>query len=157
MRKSSDTRKTHRRTRSAWRQWLPTPTWQQRWWRVKSAAIEMIRRGPRSDEYRKHRFGKANAEAALKKAAAELAKSVEALKEIRASNGSGPNGQALNNLMDLFDLERQAYHKGALVGNDVAKLLKPDSIALFSQLFAPRIRTKLDVEKGGHHRFVCLP
>ena len=52
---------------------------------------------------------------------------------------AGPFVRAFYALMDSFNLQRQAYHSGALVGNDVHRILQPDAIHAFAQLLMPRL------------------
>ena len=46
----------------------------------------------------------------------------------------GPLETKFDNILDELSLKRQIYHKGALVGNDVAKILQPINI---KQIFKP--------------------
>ena len=43
------------------------------------------------------------------------------------------------NVMDEMKLQRQVYHSGALVGNDVNKLTKNENITKISRVFTPSL------------------
>ena len=106
---------------------------------------------PRAAEYRMHRMALKAAEHARSTSEKSLKDAKTKLKEIRDTT-AGPHIRALNSLMQALDLERQAYHSGALVGNDVHKFLLPASIELFSQLVAPKVRVELNVRDDGQVR-----
>eukprot|EP00965_Chrysotila_dentata_P213099 6187427-Pleurochrysis_carterae.AAC.1 len=49
----------------------------------------------------------------------------------------GPFAKSLLDAMDLFNFQRQAYHSGALVGNDCQKVLQPEVVEALSSLLRP--------------------
>lgn len=63
----------------------------------------------------------------------------------------GPFQTKFDNTLDEMNLKRQIYHKGALVGNDVAKILQPIHIKQIVHMFKP-IEIKL---KHGEKQVFC--
>ena len=51
----------------------------------------------------------------------------------------GPFLQKIRNVLDDLHLQRQVYHSGAIVGNDINKVMKPDVIKKLNKCFAPLI------------------
>ena len=64
------------------------------------------------------------------------------------------------NLMESCDLERQAFFKGAMNGNDLDRLLRPDAMRQFTDLLRPNdtVYTHVSLEDGedGCAPRVCL-
>ena len=49
----------------------------------------------------------------------------------------GPFQQNFDAILQEINLKRQMYHKGALVGNDVSKILQSDNIRKIVEVFKP--------------------
>lgn len=49
----------------------------------------------------------------------------------KINNLKGPFQRKLDGVLERMNLKKQVYHKGALVGNDVAKILHPGNIVHF--------------------------
>ena len=97
------------------------------------------------DEYREHRLAREGGQKALKAAQKGLASARDKVVALYSSE-AGPYIRSFYTLMDSFNLERQAYHSGALVGNDCKKIFRPDVASSFSELLAPRIHADLSVQ-----------
>ena len=68
----------------------------------------------------------------------------------KINNLKGPFQRNLDGVLDRMNLKRQVYHKGALVGNDVAKILQPENIGKIVNCFKP-LRVNLP---NGEHKVV---
>ena len=55
----------------------------------------------------------------------------------KINNLKGPFQRNLDGVLERMNLKRQVYHKGALVGNDVAKILHPENIGKIVNCFKP--------------------
>ena len=55
----------------------------------------------------------------------------------RISHLKGPFQKRLDSTLEEMNLKRQVYHKGALVGNDVAKILRTQNIKKIVKVFKP--------------------
>eukprot|EP00965_Chrysotila_dentata_P260890 6214069-Pleurochrysis_carterae.AAC.5 len=61
-------------------------------------------------------------------------------KSVRVSaDEPGPFAQSFLDAMDKYNFQRQAYHSGALVGNDCEKVLQPEVAEALSSLLRPRL------------------
>ena len=68
-----------------------------------------------------------------------LRKSKDRLQKVneRISHLKGPFQKRLDSTLEEMNLKRQVYHKGALVGNDVAKILRTQKIKKIVKVFKP--------------------
>ena len=101
--------------------------------------------------YRRHRLERdvsLKAQKAAEKSLEVAKKEVQNLYNLEA----GPFMRGLYNLMDSFNLERQAYHSGALNGNDCHKLFQPHVASVIASLLAPKVGTELMVEAPSERR-----
>ena len=55
----------------------------------------------------------------------------------KINNLKGPFQRDLDGVLERMNLKRQVYHKGALVGNDVAKILHLENIGKIVNCFKP--------------------
>ena len=55
----------------------------------------------------------------------------------KINNLKGPFQRNLDGVLERMNLKRQVYHKGALVGNDVAKILHSENIGKIVNCFKP--------------------
>lgn len=79
-------------------------------------------------------------------ASREFLKSVhEKIRELK-----GPFQTQFDQCMDEMNLKRQVYHKGALVGNDVDKIMQTGNIKKIVQVFKP---VKIQLQDGGWQMF----
>ena len=62
----------------------------------------------------------------------------------------GPFQTKFDNSLEELNLKRQIYHKGALVGNDVAKILQPLNIRKIVRIFKP---LEINLKYGGKQVF----
>lgn len=62
----------------------------------------------------------------------------------------GPFQKRFDNTLEAMNLKRQVYHKGALVGNDVAKILHSNNIKKIVKVFKP---LPVTLEHGGKEVF----
>ena len=62
----------------------------------------------------------------------------------------GPFQRKLDGVLERMNLKKQMYHKGALVGNDVAKILHPGNIGKIVNCFKP---LKVKLQHGEHKVF----
>ena len=101
--------------------------------------------------YRKHRLER---EASLKSHKAAERSLEVAKKEVQNLYNleAGPFMRGLYALMDSFNLERQAYHSGALNGNDCKKLFQPHVAVVIASLLAPKVGAELMVEAPSERR-----
>ena len=53
----------------------------------------------------------------------------------KINNLKGPFQKNLDGVLERMNLKRQVYHKGALVGNDVAEILHPENIGKIVNCF----------------------
>ena len=104
---------------------------------------------PYEEEYRALLEAMSTAVAAKEVASSRIAALANKLTKLWATE-AGPFVRSFYALMDSFNLQRQAYHSGALVGNDVLRLLKPDAILAFTNLLMPRIACDLEADESGH-------
>lgn len=65
-------------------------------------------------------------------------------------NLKGPFQKRLDGVLERMNLKRQVYHKGALVGNDVAKILHPENIGKIVNCFKP---LRVNLQNGEHKVF----
>lgn len=81
-----------------------------------------------------------------------LKESQEQLTRINAKINSmkGPFQRKLDGRLEEMNLKRQVYHKGALVGNDVAKILQSDNIRKIVHTFKP---LQVNLKHGGKKVF----
>ena len=68
----------------------------------------------------------------------------------KINNLKGPFQRNLDGVLERMNLKRQVNHKGALVGNDVAKILHPENIGKIVNCFKP-LRVNL---QNGEHKVV---
>ena len=94
-------------------------------------------------EYRGHRKALAAAQQAKPKAEGELSKLQQEIVKLY-SQVAGPFMRSFYELMDSFNLERKAYHSGALPGNDCEKIFRPDVCEKFAALLN-RKRVSVDL------------
>ena len=62
----------------------------------------------------------------------------------------GPFQTKFDNTLEELNLKRQIYHKGALVGNDVAKILQSTNIKKIVRIFKP---LQINLKHGGKQVF----
>ena len=60
----------------------------------------------------------------------------------KINNLKGSFQRKLDGVLEKMNLKKQVYHKGALVGNDVAKILRPGNIGKIVNCFKP-LKVKL--------------
>lgn len=65
-------------------------------------------------------------------------------------NLKGPFQRRLDGVLERMNLKRQVYHKGALVGNDVAKILHPENVGKIVNCFKP---LRVNLHNGEHKVF----
>lgn len=63
---------------------------------------------------------------------------------------TGPFQKRFDNTLEAMNLKRQVYHKGALVGNDVAKILHSNNVKKIVKVFKP---LPVTLEHGGKEVF----
>jgi len=102
---------------------------------------------PGEDEYRDACANLLAAQQAETKAKKDLIKSHTEVVKLYSSK-AGPFVRAFYDLMDTFNLERQAYHSSALNGNDCHKIFQPSVSDQFAKLLAPRLACDLEVVPG---------
>ena len=68
----------------------------------------------------------------------------------KINNLKGPFQRKLDGVLERMNLKKQVYHKGALVGNDVAKILHPGNIGKIVNCFKP---LKVKLQHGEHKVF----
>jgi len=100
---------------------------------------------PFEGEFRQHVRDEQAALSALATAEKQLGAARQLVVQLHGEE-AGPFMRAFYELMDSFNLERQAYHSGALNGNDCQRAFAPDAVPEFAALLAPRITAKLAVE-----------
>ena len=110
------------------------------------------------EEYRRHAQ-------ALKAANVQLKKAEVKVDKLEAENNSlwddlqiGSRMTKLYDLMESCNLEKQAYFKGAMNGNDLKRLLTPEAIKLFTDLLRPNdtVHTDLSLCMEDDTPRVCL-
>eukprot|EP00965_Chrysotila_dentata_P246193 6207009-Pleurochrysis_carterae.AAC.3 len=93
---------------------------------------------PLESEYRSHLREVCDAESKLE----QLATAIDTLqrKVVKVSSEDpGPFAQSFIDTMNQWNFQRQAYHSGALVGNDCQKVLQPHVTAALTDLLRPRL------------------
>ena len=68
----------------------------------------------------------------------------------KINNLKGLFQRKLDGVQERMNLKKQVYHKGALVGNDVAKILHPGNIGKIVNCFKP---LKVKLQHGEHKVF----
>ena len=66
------------------------------------------------------------------------------------NNLKRPFQRKLDGVLERMNLKRQVYHKGAVVGNDVAKFLHPENIRKIVNCFKP---VRVNLQNGEHKVF----
>ena len=111
--------------------------------------MEAVKARERARELKKHRDEQQHQ---AKQHQDQLKAAKEQLTTITAkiNNLKGSFQKKLDGVLERMNLKKQVYHKGALVGNDVAKILHPGNIGKIVNCFKP---LKVKRQHGEHKVF----